>query len=131
MSKINSQQSDIPEAADAAESQTVKTAEKPAPEGYTGRSIRTLVAVFAGLIAAVICFLSEMAATETGGSRSTIYALLVLVACILIQKHVFMLLRLHPERLQKKDWFYQAFMTFAFWFISWTILLTATMENSA
>jgi hypothetical protein len=26
-----------------------------------------------------------------------------------------------------KDWFYQSFMTFALWFITWTILLTTTV----
>jgi hypothetical protein len=27
-------------------------------------------------------------------------------------------------KLGAKDWFYQGFMTFAFWFMSWTILLS-------
>ncbi len=96
----------------------------PEPEDFTGRITRTLIAVAAGLIAALICLYAEAAAAAAGGARSIIFPLLVLVACILIQKHIFMLLKLHPERLQKKDWFYQAFMTFSFWFVSWTILLS-------
>jgi hypothetical protein len=35
-------------------------------------------------------------------------------------------MRLGPASLGKKDWFYQGFMTFAFWFITWTLLLSGT-----
>jgi len=42
-----------------------------------------------------------------------------------VQKHIFMLMHLFLKPLGFKDWFYQGFMTFAFWFITWTILLTS------
>jgi len=44
---------------------------------------------------------------------------------VVVQKYIFMLMHLSPTPLNKKDWFYQGFMTFAFWFITWTLLLTS------
>jgi len=43
-----------------------------------------------------------------------------------VQRHIFMFTKLEPESLGKKDWVYQGFMTFAFWFITWTVLLTGS-----
>ena len=54
-----------------------------------------------------------------------------MIACILMQKHIFMLLRIDYTTLQKKDWFYQGFMTFGFWLITWTMLLSGTFEEVA
>lgn len=104
------------------------TAPVPVPEtdDYTGRIIRTIIAVLAGFFAGLICFITEGMAAQSGGSRSVLFPILILIAAILIQKHVFMFLRLNPSRLEKKDWFYQGFMTFSFWFVTWTILLTGT-----
>ncbi|NTV01144.1 MAG: hypothetical protein HGA55_08530, partial [Methanoregulaceae archaeon] len=45
---------------------------------------------------------------------------------IVVQRHIFMFTKLEPESLGKKDWVYQGFMTFAFWFITWTVLLTGS-----
>jgi hypothetical protein len=36
-----------------------------------------------------------------------------------------MLMGMNTGNLGTKDWFYQGFMTFAFWFMTWTLLLTA------
>ena len=61
-------------------------------------------------------------------SFSTDYRLLafmLMIAGIFVQKYIFMLLGMDTGKLGAKDWFYQSFMTFAFWFMSWTILLTA------
>ena len=44
---------------------------------------------------------------------------------IVVQKHIFILIGMDTSRLGGKDWFYQGFMTFAFWFMTWTLLLTA------
>ncbi|PWR72981.1 EMC6-like membrane protein [Methanospirillum lacunae] len=102
----------------------------PEPDDYTGRIIRTIIAVVAGFFAGLICFMFEGMATQSAGSSSGIFAILVLIAAIMIQKHVFMALRLRYT-LEKKDWFYQGFMTFSFWFVTWTILLTGTAMNAA
>jgi len=50
---------------------------------------------------------------------------MLMIAGIVDQKHIFILMHMNTEKLGAKDWFYQGFMTFAFWFMSWTILLTA------
>jgi len=102
----------------------------PEKDDYTGRIIRTIIAVLAGFLAGLICFLTEGAAVMSGGSGSVLFPILVLIAAIIIQKHVFMLLRLNPSLLEKKDWFYQGFMTFSFWFVTWTILLTGTAVHA-
>jgi hypothetical protein len=47
-----------------------------------------------------------------------------MIAGIVVQRHIFMLLRLDSDKMGFKNWFYQGFMTFAFWFITWTLLLT-------
>jgi hypothetical protein len=108
-------------------SDSVYTAPAPVPEtdDYTGRIIRTIIAVLAGFLAGLICFITEDIAAQSGGSRSVLFPILILIAAIIIQKHIFMLLRLHHP-LEKKDWFYQGFMTFSFWFVTWTILLSGT-----
>ena len=49
---------------------------------------------------------------------------MLMLACIVIQKHLFILLGMDTSKLGGKDWLYQGFMTFAFWFMTWTILLT-------
>jgi hypothetical protein len=98
---------------------------------YTGRVIRTIIAVLAGFLAGLVCFVTEGAAAQSGGSRSALFPILILIAAIIIQKHIFMLLRLNPSALEKKDWFYQGFMTFSFWFVTWTILLSGTAIETA
>jgi hypothetical protein len=100
-------------------------------DDYIGRITRTIIAVLAGFLAGLICFITEGAAAESGGSGSVIFPILVLAAAIIIQKHVFMLLRINPSTLEKKDWFYQGFMTFSFWFVTWTILLSGSATIAA
>ncbi len=112
--------------------ETVDTApvSVPVPDDYTGRIIRTIIAVVAGFFAGLVCFIFEGMATNTGGSGSGVFAILVLIAAIMIQKHIFMAMRLRYT-LEKKDWFYQGFMTFSFWFVTWTILLSGTALKAA
>lgn len=115
----------------AQESPNIAPISIPDTEDYTGRIIRTLIAVLAGFAAGVICFLTESMAVQSGGTRSVIFPLLVLVAAIIIQRHIFMLIRIDPSKLEKKDWFYQGFMTFSFWFVTWTILLSGIAAKVA
>lgn len=100
-------------------------------DDYTGRIIRTIIAVLAGFLAGLVCFVTEGAAAQSSGSGSMLFPILILIAAIIIQKHVFMLMRLNPSKLEKKDWFYQGFMTFSFWFVTWTILLSGTAVKAA
>ena len=97
---------------------------------YTKRITRTLIAVGAGCIAGIICFLTEQATATSGAGKSFIFPILVMIASIIIQKHIFMLIRIDTTKLEKKDWFYQGFITFAFWYVTWTILLSETTISS-
>ena len=89
---------------------------------------RTLVACFAGIITGIISFFIVGDRAVSGINQATILALLIMIAAILVQKNLFILMKIDPGHLSGKDWFYQGFMTFAFWFITWTILLTEKMQ---
>ena len=93
---------------------------------------RTLIAIIAGIIAGVICFYFETAFIGTQGSSDfSLLSILIMIACILAQKHVFMAFGIDYTLLENKDWFYQGFMTFGFWLVTWTILLSGTFDETA
>lgn len=79
------------------------------------------------LTGALSFYLSGIPDPVSGLQENAIIGLLLLAAGVVFQKHVFMLLRLDYMELTGKDWFYQSFMTFALWFMTWTILLTTTV----
>lgn len=85
---------------------------------------RTLVGSLLGILTGVISFL-VIGPNVVGFQSYTLLALFIMLAGIVVQRHIFVLLKITTPALGKKDWFYQGFMTFAFWFISWTLLLTA------
>jgi hypothetical protein len=82
---------------------------------HMDRIRRTLAASFLGIIAGVVSYYLR--------DDPTTGILLMLIA-IIVQRYLFIPLRKDMEALGPKDWIYQGFMTFSFWFISWTILLT-------
>lgn len=88
------------------------------------RMLRTGVACFMGMITGILSFVVIGNPTIPPGEGLSILGWLFLLGGIVFQKHVFMILKIDYTKLGGKDWFYQAFMTFAFWFISWTILLS-------
>ncbi len=87
---------------------------------------RSLVACLAGMVTGIITFLVIPPAEIVGFNSYTALGLLIMLAGIVVQRHIFMFTKLEPESLGKKDWLYQGFMTFAFWFITWTVLLTGS-----
>ncbi|NYT08129.1 MAG: hypothetical protein GKC05_07750 [Methanomicrobiales archaeon] len=100
-----------------------KTPEEKSAE-HLQRIQRSLVACVMGIITGVISYLVIDPSQILGFQSYTLLALVIMAAGIVIQRHIFVALRLGPAVLGKKDWFYQGFMTFAFWFITWTLLLT-------
>lgn len=89
---------------------------------------RTLIACIMGLIAGVLSFyLSGNVDPATGLQPEALLGIFILLAGIVLQKHIFMLMHLDYTNIGVKDWFYQGFMTFTLWFISWTILLSTTL----
>lgn len=87
---------------------------------------RSLVACLAGMVAGIISFLVIPPTDIVGFQAYTALGLLIMLAGIVVQRHLFIFIKLEPENLGKKDWVYQGFMTFAFWFITWTVLLTGS-----
>jgi hypothetical protein len=88
---------------------------------HIDRIKRTLAASLIGIFVGGLSYYITISYSTDSG----LLALMLMIAGIIIQKHIFMLLGMETEKLGAKDWFYQGFMTFAFWFMSWTILLTA------
>jgi hypothetical protein len=86
---------------------------------HMDRLKRTGIACMMGVLAGVLSFYAD--AVPTG----TALGILFLAACIVFQKYVFLALRMDYLGLAAKDWFYQGFMTFSLWFISWTLLLSS------
>lgn len=85
---------------------------------------KTLIACVLGIVTGIISFFIVSPTQMLGFQSYTLLALLIMVAGIVVQRHLFMLLGLGSGKMGAKDWLYQGFMTFAFWFITWTILLT-------
>ncbi|MDD2472771.1 MULTISPECIES: hypothetical protein [unclassified Methanoculleus] len=95
---------------------------------HRSRIKRTLVACFMGILTGGLSFyLSGTPDPVTGLQPHAVIGLLFLAAGVVFQKHVFMLIRVDYMELTGKDWFYQSFMTFALWFMTWTLLLTTTV----
>ncbi|EHQ36665.1 EMC6-like membrane protein [Methanoplanus limicola] len=92
--------------------------------GHQQRMIRTCVGCFMGIITGVLSYLFIGDPVSPAGEPKAILGWLLLLAGIVFQKHVFMALKIDYSELGAKDWFYQGFMAFAFWFISWTVLLS-------
>jgi heme/copper-type cytochrome/quinol oxidase subunit 4 len=101
-----------------------KTPEEKSQE-HLQRIKRSLIACVMGILTGVISYLVVPSTEILGFQSYTLLALVIMAAGIVIQRHLFVLMHLSSPPLGKKDWFYQGFMTFAFWFITWTILLTS------
>jgi heme/copper-type cytochrome/quinol oxidase subunit 4 len=86
---------------------------------------RSAIATAMGIITGVISYLVIDSSQILGFQSYMILALLIMLAGVVVQKHIFMFMHLNTPAINKKDWFFQGFMTFAFWFITWTILLTS------
>jgi hypothetical protein len=99
---------------------------------HLGRIKRTAVASFMGLIAGALSYLlAGPVDLLTGLQPQATIGLLLMIASIVLQKYIFLLIRIDYTELTGKDWFYQGFITFAFWYISWTLLLTPAVLSPA
>lgn len=95
---------------------------------YVTIVIRTGIALALGVIAGIVSF--YMIGTAIGNPAAPpnwILGILICLVAIVIQKTIFLLIKIDTKTLGKKDWFYQGFMTFCAWFISWTMLLSASI----
>ena len=101
----------------------VKTREDKQAD-HINRIKRTLSACLIGIGAGILSYISGGIPNAAGLQDNGLLAFMIMLAGIVIQRHIFLLLRMDTEKLGAKDWLYQGFMTFAFWYMSWTILLT-------
>ncbi|HSQ94318.1 MAG TPA: hypothetical protein VLL74_08505 [Methanoregula sp.] len=106
------------------QSKKVKTkADKQAE--HVARIKRTLVASLIGIGTGALSFYLGGAPDAAGLQNDGFLGLMLMLAGIVIQKHIFIFMGMDTAKLGGKDWFYQGFMTFGFWFMTWTILLTS------
>lgn len=92
---------------------------------HIARIKRTLVASLLGILTGILSYWSGGTPNIAGLQENGFLAFMLMLAAIVVQKHLFRLLGMDTSKLGAKDWFYQGFMTFAFWFMTWTILLTS------
>jgi len=78
----------------------------------------TTVATVSGLLAGVASAMVAQGAGDTIG-------LTILLAAILVQFPLYYAIGMDLSEFSTKDKLYVGFMTFALWFVSWGILLTA------
>ena len=95
---------------------------------HSERVIRTLIACVLGMIAGIASyFLAGTPSAENGTQAEPFIGILILLVAVVLQRTIFILLKIDTAKLGKKDWFYQAFMTFAMWYLSWTIILSTSL----
>ena len=82
-----------------------------------GLTVTTITAV-AGIAAA-------FGSNAIASSATDVTGLVVVAVAVLAQLPVLRVIGISQEDLSTKDMLYIAFMTFALWFVSWAILLTA------
>jgi len=92
---------------------------------HIARIKRTLVASLLGILTGILSYWSGGTPNIAGLQENGFLAFMLMLAGVVVQKHIFKLLGMDTSKLGAKDWFYQGFMTFAFWFMTWTILLTS------
>ncbi|MFA5331156.1 MAG: hypothetical protein WC342_02150 [Methanoregula sp.] len=87
---------------------------------HIDRIKRTVVASFIGIFVGILSYILQITVASDVG----LLAFMLMLAGVVVQKHIFILMHMDTTKLGGKDWFFQGFMTFAFWFMSWTILLS-------
>jgi hypothetical protein len=100
-----------------------KTREENQAE-HLARIYKTLIASVIGIVTGIVSYILVDPGMIAGIQAYTVLAFLIMLAGIVVQRHIFTLLKVGTHPMGAKDWLYQGFMTFAFWFIAWTILLT-------
>ncbi|MDD4484552.1 MAG: hypothetical protein PHD55_09315 [Methanoregula sp.] len=81
---------------------------------------RTLTACLMGILVGILSYYLQISVKSDIG----LLAFMLMLAGVVVQRHIFILMHMDATKLGAKDWFFQGFMTFAFWFMTWTILLS-------
>ena len=96
---------------------------------HIARIKRTLTASLMGIATGALAYYAGGIPDLTGLQKDGFLGFMLMLAGVVIQKHIFILMGMDTGKLGGKDWFYQGFMTFAFWLMTWTILLTEFMHT--
>jgi len=102
-----------------------KTKEEKKAE-HIARIKRTLAASLIGIAAGALSFYLGGVPDAAGLQKDGFLGIMLMLAGIVVQKHLFILMGMDTRKLGTKDWVYQGFLTFAFWFMAWSILLTSS-----
>ncbi len=78
---------------------------------------KTITASLFGIAGGIVSYYLNV------GSYGIIIGILILIILIYLQRQALPLIGIPVKEFRFTDWFYLGFMTFAFWFVSWTILL--------
>jgi len=118
---------DTPRSGSGAKAERVRSDKQRA---HLFRIERTLAACFLGMFAGWLSILLGGTPNANMVQPNALLGLVILAAAIVVQRHLFILLRIDTPPLATKDWLYQGFMTFALWFITQTILLTTSAAST-
>jgi len=91
---------------------------------HIARIKRTLAACLIGIGTGVLAYIAGGIPDVAGLQKDGFLGFMLMLAGIVVQKHIFILMGMDTGKLGGKDWFYQGFMTFALWLLTWTILLS-------
>ncbi|HVP96152.1 PKD domain-containing protein [Methanoregula sp.] len=90
---------------------------------HIARIKKTLVACIAGILVGCLSWYLQITVKNDIG----LLAFMLMLAGVVLQRHIFVLMHIDTGKMGAKDWLYQGFMTFAFWIMTWTILLSTTV----
>ncbi|QSG14956.1 hypothetical protein [Halapricum desulfuricans] len=92
-------------------------------DGLTGHARSVTVTTLASLMGIVAALISEYGLEAAPAGRINVF---VILGAVLVQIPILQALGVDTQDFSTKDHLYIAFMTFSLWFISWTMLLTAS-----
>lgn len=58
------------------------------------------------------------------------FSFLILALAIYVQKYLFPPIGINSKEFGFKDWFYLAFLSFAYWYVTWTIIINGPAITS-
>ena len=79
---------------------------------------KTIMASLFGIVGGIISYYLNIV------NYGIIVGVLILIILIYLQRQALPAIGIDIKEFRFTDWFYLGFMTFAFWFVSWTILLS-------
>jgi len=88
---------------------------------HRDNSMKTVLAAIIGILMGIVFALSI---GDASGTNFSIWAMLIFVFFLAYaQKLLYPFLGVNIEKFRIRDWLFTIFMTFAFWLITWTILI--------